>query len=94
MCIDFFDNPNITPNAYILPTDCKEVKNYSTITITDSKKSSYNKYKKDISGVIKNDWNWGYIYYPHLVSTRLVILSGVYIVYLIKRYALCNYRLL
>ena len=56
MCIDFFDNPNTTPNAYVLPTGCNEVKSYSTINITDSKKSSYNKYKKDISGVFKNDW--------------------------------------
>lgn len=55
ICVDFFNDSSILPNIYELPSDSYEVKNYSTITITSSGKTLYNKYKQDISDLFKNE---------------------------------------
>ncbi|NLD49240.1 MAG: hypothetical protein GX660_18930 [Clostridiaceae bacterium] len=54
VCVDFFNDSSILPNIYEIPSDSNEVRNYSTISIPYSGKTVYNKYKKDISNIIKN----------------------------------------
>lgn len=54
VCVDFFNDSSIFPRIYKLPSDSDEVRNYSTISIPYSGKTVYNKYKQDISNIIKN----------------------------------------